>query len=186
MRVIAFLVTAVAVSALVGSLEAATKKNQSVVYRSAAGTVIQPTRTIIHNPDGNHHGDHRAAALLSRSGNGSTGRLWQPSRLCLPARWRPGPALLVYGPDQHGIGGLPLAQPWLIPASIRTIRSERVSAALNHIVAHSMLEVPMAQVGLLARPFDHRPSLRTHRTGSARSRAARPRIFSKKQPEAPE
>ena len=52
MRVIAFLVAAAAILALVGSAEAATKKNQSVVYRSAAGTVIQPTRTIIHNPDG--------------------------------------------------------------------------------------------------------------------------------------
>ena len=37
---------------LAGSAGAATKKNQSIVYRSAAGTVIQPTRTIIHNPDG--------------------------------------------------------------------------------------------------------------------------------------
>ena len=52
MRVIAFLVAATAVVALAGSAGAATKKNQSVVYRSAAGTVIQPTRTIIHNPDG--------------------------------------------------------------------------------------------------------------------------------------
>ena len=52
MRVIAFLVAATAVAALAGSAGAATKKNQSIVYRSAAGTVIQPTRTIIHNPDG--------------------------------------------------------------------------------------------------------------------------------------
>ena len=52
MRVIAFLVAATAAAALAGSAGAATKKNQSVVYRSAAGTVIQPTRTIIHNPDG--------------------------------------------------------------------------------------------------------------------------------------
>src|SRR5271170_5911303 len=29
-----------------------TKKKPPVVLRSASGTVIQPTRTIIHNPDG--------------------------------------------------------------------------------------------------------------------------------------
>jgi hypothetical protein len=27
----------------------------------------------------------------------------------------PGRPYWFYGPDQHGIGGLPLAQPWLIP-----------------------------------------------------------------------
>ena len=51
MRVIAFCVV-VGVVAMAGSAVAATKKTQPIVYRSAAGTVIQPTRTIIHNPDG--------------------------------------------------------------------------------------------------------------------------------------
>ena len=53
MRVIAFLLTVVVYRSHGRPRRAAeTKKNQPVVYRSAAGTVIQPTRTIIHNPDG--------------------------------------------------------------------------------------------------------------------------------------
>jgi hypothetical protein len=40
-----------AIVAVVASAQAETRKNQPV-YRSAAGTVIQPTRTIIHHPDG--------------------------------------------------------------------------------------------------------------------------------------
>ena len=40
------------VAAVAGSAQAETKKNQPVVLRSAAGTVIQPTRTIMHNGHG--------------------------------------------------------------------------------------------------------------------------------------
>jgi hypothetical protein len=52
MRVIVCLVAIAVAAAVAGSAQAATKKNQPVVLHSAAGTVIQPTRTIIHNPDG--------------------------------------------------------------------------------------------------------------------------------------
>jgi hypothetical protein len=52
MRAFVVLVAVGIVLAVAGSAQAATKKNQSVVIRSASGTVIQPTRTIIHNPDG--------------------------------------------------------------------------------------------------------------------------------------
>lgn len=51
----AFAIIAVALmtsTALAGAAHAATKKHHPVVERSAAGTVIQPTRTIIHHPDG--------------------------------------------------------------------------------------------------------------------------------------
>lgn len=40
------------VPALASPAAAATKKQQHVVMRSASGTPIQPTRTIIHNPNG--------------------------------------------------------------------------------------------------------------------------------------
>ena len=115
MRVIAFLVTAAAISALTASAEAATKKNQSVVYRSAAGTVIQPTRTIIHNPDGST----TVITVQRRSylDPGTEVPVGYGSHFdyAFPPGGDPGRPYWFYGPDQHGIGGLPLAQPWLIP-----------------------------------------------------------------------
>src|ERR1700751_4490818 len=120
MRIIAFLLTgaaaaAIAVGAAAGSAAAATKKNQSVVYRSAAGTVIQPTRTIIHNPDGTT----TVITVQRRSylDPGTEVPVGYGSRLdyAFPPGGAPGRPYWFYGPDQHGIGGLPLAQPWLIP-----------------------------------------------------------------------
>jgi hypothetical protein len=115
MRVIAFLVTAAAISALTASAEAATKKNQSVVYRSAAGTVIQPTRTIIHNPDGST----TVITVQRRSylDPGTEVPVGYGSHFdyAFPPGGDPGRPYWYFGPDQHGIGGLPLAQPWLIP-----------------------------------------------------------------------
>jgi len=52
MRSLAVIAAALAViPVLAGPADAATRK-QPAVMRSASGTVIQPTRTIIHNPDG--------------------------------------------------------------------------------------------------------------------------------------
>src|SRR5215471_130888 len=111
MRVIAVLVAAAAILALVGSAEAATKKNQSVVYRSAAGTVIQPTRTIIHNPDGTT----TVITVQRRSylDPGTEVPVGYPSRedYAFPPGGDPGRPYWFYGPDQHGVGGVTLA-PW--------------------------------------------------------------------------
>ena len=53
MRVIAALAAILTASiALSGAATAAPKKKHTVVARSASGTVIQPTRTIIHHPNG--------------------------------------------------------------------------------------------------------------------------------------
>lgn len=53
MRVFAMIAAALmASSALAGTAHAVTKKRHPLVERSAAGTVIQPTRTIIRHPDG--------------------------------------------------------------------------------------------------------------------------------------
>ena len=91
------------------------QENQSVVYRSAAGTVIQPTRTIIHNPDGTT----TVITVQRRSylDPGTEVPVGYGSRLdyAFPPGGDPGRPYWFYGPDQHGIGGLPLAQPWLIP-----------------------------------------------------------------------
>ena len=52
MRICAFtLATLAAASVLTGSADAAPRKKHPPVT-TASGTVIQPTRTIIHNPDG--------------------------------------------------------------------------------------------------------------------------------------
>jgi len=115
MRVIAFLVAATAVVALAGSAGAATKKNQSVVYRSAAGTVIQPTRTIIHNPDGTT----TVITVQRRSylDPGTEVPVGYGSHMdyAFPPGGDPGRPYWFYGPDLGGVGGLPLAQPFLLP-----------------------------------------------------------------------
>ena len=109
MRVIAFLVTAAAVSALVGSAGAATKKNQSVVYRSAAGTVIQPTMTIVH--DGYGHTTviviPRQRSYLDTGTEVSVGdRNFQ--NYALPPGGDPGRQNWFAGPDVQGTGRYPL------------------------------------------------------------------------------
>jgi len=52
----AFMIFAAAIltasAAVTGPSHAAPRKRHPIVQRSAQGTVIQPTRTIIHNPDG--------------------------------------------------------------------------------------------------------------------------------------
>jgi hypothetical protein len=121
MRVIAFLVVAagvagVGVAGLSGSAEAATtKKNQPAVYRSAAGTVIQPTRTIIHHSDGTT----TVITVQPRSylNPGTEVPVGYGSHMdyAFPPGGDPGRPYWYFGPDQSGVGGTPLAQPWLIP-----------------------------------------------------------------------
>jgi hypothetical protein len=93
------------------STVAAPKKNQPPVYRSARGTVIQPTRTIIHHPDGT-----TTVVTVSRRSYldpGTEVPVGYPSRLdyAFPVGGDPGRPYWFYGPDQHGVGGVTLA-PW--------------------------------------------------------------------------
>jgi hypothetical protein len=121
MRVIAFVGAAAAVVGMglagaAGSAEAATKKNQQpAVYRSAAGTVIQPTRTIIHNPNGTT----TVITVQPRSylNPGTEVPVGYGSHMdyAFPPGGDPGRPYWYFGPDQSGVGGTPLAQPWLIP-----------------------------------------------------------------------
>jgi len=91
------------------------KKKQPPVLRSAAGTVIQPTRTIIHNPDGST----TVITVPRRSyldvGNEVPVGYPRTNDYAFPPGGDPGRPYWYFGPDLAGVGGTPLAQPWLIP-----------------------------------------------------------------------
>src|ERR1700723_3062982 len=82
-------------------------RNRAYVQRSAAGTVIQPTRTIIHNADGTT----TIITVPRRSylDPGTEVPVGYPSHLdyAFPPGGDPGRPYWFYGPDQHGIGGPP-------------------------------------------------------------------------------
>jgi hypothetical protein len=112
MRTFAFVVATVALAlAAVPSTLAAPRKNQPQVLRSATGTPIQPTRTIIHNPDGT-----TTIITVSRRSYldpGTEVPVGYPGRLdyAFPPGGDPGRPNWYYGPDQAGVGGRVLA-PW--------------------------------------------------------------------------
>jgi hypothetical protein len=111
MHVRGFIITAFAVGLVVGpSALAAPKKNQPQVLRSASGTPIQPTRTIIHNPDGTTTVIVQRRSYLDP---GTEVPIGYPSRLdyAFPPGGDPGRPYWFYGPDQSGVGGVVLA-PW--------------------------------------------------------------------------
>ncbi len=105
-----------AVSALAQSdVSPAPRKKVAVVQRSAAGTVIQPTRTIIHNPNGT-----TTVIVVPRRSyldSGTEVPVGYSSRMdyAFPPAGDPGRPYWYMGPDQAGVGGMPLAQPFLIP-----------------------------------------------------------------------
>jgi hypothetical protein len=92
------------------------KKNQPPVLRSASGTVIQPTRTIIHNPDGTT----TIITVPRRSyldvGNEVPVGYPRTNDYAFPPGGDPGRPYWYFGPSEVGaVGGTPLAQPLLIP-----------------------------------------------------------------------
>ena len=98
---------------------AATRKalpQQQGVERSAAGTVIQPTTTII--PDGNGHRTiiiiPRRRSYLDTGTEVSVGdRSFRD--YMLPPGGDPGRPNWYMGPDVQGKGGYPMAEPFYIP-----------------------------------------------------------------------
>lgn len=116
----AFAVSLAALAAAVvaaGSADAATtkKKPQPEVARSASGTVIQPTQTIIHNPDGS-----TTVIVVPRRSYLNPGTevpvgFGSHMDYAFPPDGDPGQPYWYFGPDRAGIGGIPLAQPFLIP-----------------------------------------------------------------------
>jgi hypothetical protein len=91
------------------------KKNQQPVQRSAAGTVIQPTRTIIHNPDGTT----TVITVQRRSylDPGTEVPLGYPGSndYAFPPGGDPGRPYWFAGPDLNGVGGYALARPYWLP-----------------------------------------------------------------------
>jgi len=118
MRGIVVGVAAIGIISVLASAAAAqtpNRKKQQVVERSAAGTVIQPTRTIIHNADGTT----TIITVPRRSylDPGTEVPVGYPGTkdYAFPPGGDPGRPYWYFGPDTAGIGGTPLAQPWLIP-----------------------------------------------------------------------
>jgi hypothetical protein len=118
----------IAALAIVGAIASATfaqtptngatpaKKKQPPVLRSASGTVIQPTRTIIHNPDGT-----TTIIIVPRRsyldvGNEVPVGYPRTNDYAFPPGGDPGRPYWYFGPSELGaVGGTPLAQPLLIP-----------------------------------------------------------------------
>jgi len=102
----------------VATAPAQTKKRasrQPPVLRSASGTIIQPTRTIIHNPNGT-----TTVIVVPRRSYldpGTEVPVGYPrtNDYAFPPGGDPGRPYWYFGPDTAGVGGSPLAQPWLIP-----------------------------------------------------------------------
>jgi len=118
MRGIVVGVTAIGIISVLASAAVAqtpTRKRQQFVERSAAGTVIQPTRTIIHHADGTT----TIITVPRRSylDPGTDVPVGYPGTqdYAFPPGGDPGRPYWYFGPDTAGIGGTPLAQPWLIP-----------------------------------------------------------------------
>jgi hypothetical protein len=115
MRVGVVIVAALAaISASAGSAGAATKK-QPLVLRSASGTVIQPTRTIIHNPNGTT----TVIVVPRRSyldvGNELSVGDGSYHDYVLPPDGDPGRPYWFMGPDVRGAGRSPLPTAFDIP-----------------------------------------------------------------------
>ena len=102
-------------AAQVGPANAVVKKRYPRVARSAGGTVIQPTRTIIHHPDGSTtiYVTPRRSYLDTGTEVSVGDRHFRD--YMLPPLGDPGRSDWFYGPDQTGSGGMPLPRPLYIP-----------------------------------------------------------------------
>jgi len=117
MRSLAVIVAALAAfAAAAAPAGAATKKQPPVVERSASGTVIQPTTTIINGPNG-----HRTVIVIPRQRSyldtGTEVSVGDRSFMdyMLPPGGDPGRPNWFYGPDVQGGGSYPLPGPFSIP-----------------------------------------------------------------------
>jgi hypothetical protein len=117
MRAFMVLVAGSVALAVAGSANAATKtkKRQPLVLRSASGTVIQPTRTIIHNANGS-----TTIIVVPRRSYldpGTEVPVGYGSHMdyAFPPNGDPGEPYSFYGPDLNGIGGVSLARPFWLP-----------------------------------------------------------------------
>jgi hypothetical protein len=110
-----FAATLAVLAAAPGPASAAPRKRLPVVERSAAGTVIQPTRTIIHDQYG-----HTTVIVVPRRSYLDTGTEVSPGDrsfmdYMLPPNGDPGRPNWFIGPDTTGSGGYPLPRAFDIP-----------------------------------------------------------------------
>lgn len=116
MRILVAIAAAIAIAAaLSGPAAAATKKKQPAAERSAQGTVIQPTRTIIHNPNGT-----TTVIVVPRRSYLDVGTEVSPGDLsdrdyAFPPNGDPGRPYWFMGPDVRGAGYSPLPGPFVVP-----------------------------------------------------------------------
>jgi hypothetical protein len=115
MRLFAVSVVALAVLAVQADVATAAPKRHLMVERTASGTVIQPTRTIIHHEDGSTTVIviPRQRSYLDTGTEVSVGDRSFKDYM-LPPGGDPGRSNWFYGPDVQGFGGYPL-QPLYIP-----------------------------------------------------------------------
>jgi len=105
-----------ALTTLTAAANAATKKKRSpVVERSAAGTVIQPTRTIIHNPDGTTTIFVTPRRSYLNPGTGVSIGDESYRDYMLPPGGDPGRPDWWYGPDHSGGGYYTVTNPYYLP-----------------------------------------------------------------------
>lgn len=95
--------------------DAATRRRHPRIERSAQGTVIQPTRTIIHNSNGT-----TTIIVTPRRSYLNPGTEVSPGDetnrdYMLPPGGDPGRPNWFYGPDLTGSGGYPLPRPFYLP-----------------------------------------------------------------------
>jgi hypothetical protein len=117
MRRVSVIVAAIAVIFAVagaGPAGAATKKQQQPA-RTARGTVIQPTRTIIHYPNGTTTVIEVPRRSYLDVGNEVSPGDGSYQDYAFPPDGDPGRPYWFYGPDVRGAGSFPLPPAFYIP-----------------------------------------------------------------------
>jgi hypothetical protein len=116
MRVVSIIAALLAVSAvLAGTADATTKKRPPFVERSAAGTVIQPTRTIIRHPDGTVTVFVTPRRSYLNPGTEVSRGDARSMDYALPPGGDPGRPDWWYGPDHSGGGYYAVTNPYYLP-----------------------------------------------------------------------
>ncbi len=102
-------------AALTGAANAATKKRPPVIERSVAGTVIQPTRTIIRHPDGTTTIYVTPRRSYLNPGTEVSRGDAKSMDYAFPPAGDPGRPDWWYGPDHSGGGYYIVTNPYYLP-----------------------------------------------------------------------
>jgi hypothetical protein len=115
MRAFVIIAVALVASAALATDAHAAKRRHRVVERSAAGTVIQPTRTIIHNPDGTTTIIVTPRRSYLNPGTGVSRGDGSRFDYMLPPGGDPGRSDWWYGPDHSGGAFYMVREPNYLP-----------------------------------------------------------------------